>query len=72
LRVELQKAIDDLKNYLEHLPTLSSPEQGQPLILYISAMHSAVSGAQIIEKETTQNNKAAVIGVFHFGGPYRI
>jgi hypothetical protein len=24
--VEQQKAFDDLKNYLEHLPTLSSPE----------------------------------------------
>jgi hypothetical protein len=31
--VEQQKAFNDLKNYLEHLPTLSSPEQGQPLIL---------------------------------------
>jgi hypothetical protein len=26
--VEQQEAFDDLKNYLEHLPTLSSPEQG--------------------------------------------
>jgi hypothetical protein len=25
-----QQAFDDLKNYLEHLPTLSSPKQGQP------------------------------------------
>jgi hypothetical protein len=25
---EQQKAFDDLKSYLEHLPTLSSPEQG--------------------------------------------
>jgi hypothetical protein len=36
---EQQKAFDDLKSYLEQLPTLSSPEQGQPLILYVSAMH---------------------------------
>jgi hypothetical protein len=25
-RAEQQKAFDDLKSYLEHLPTLSSPE----------------------------------------------
>jgi hypothetical protein len=30
---EQQKAFDDLKHYLVHLPTLSSQEQGQPLIL---------------------------------------
>jgi hypothetical protein len=30
---EQQKTFDDLKHYLVHLPTLSSPEQGQPLIL---------------------------------------
>jgi hypothetical protein len=32
---EQQKAFKDLKSYLEQLPTLSSPEQGQPLILYV-------------------------------------
>jgi hypothetical protein len=40
---EQQKAFDDLKQYLQHLPTLSSPEQGQPLILYVSATHTVVS-----------------------------
>jgi hypothetical protein len=40
-----------LKLYLQHLPTLSSPEQGQPFILYISATHTVVSGALVIEKE---------------------
>jgi hypothetical protein len=48
-----QKAFEDLKLYLEHLPTLSSPEQGQPLILYISTTHSAISGALVVEKEVT-------------------
>jgi hypothetical protein len=48
---EQQRAFDDLKTYLEKLPTLSSLEQGQPLILYVSAMHSAVSEALVIEKE---------------------
>jgi hypothetical protein len=52
-----QKAFDDLKHYLEHLSTLSSPEQGQPLILYVSATHSVVSGALVFEKETVHNGK---------------
>jgi hypothetical protein len=48
--VEQQKTFDDLKSYLEHLPTLPSPKQGQPLILYVSATHSVVSGALVTEK----------------------
>jgi hypothetical protein len=55
--VEQQKAFNDLKSYLERLSTLSSLEQGQPLILYVSAMHSAVNRALIVEQETTHNNK---------------
>jgi hypothetical protein len=47
---EQKKAFDDIKSYLEHLRTLSSLEQGQPLILYVSAIHSAVSGALVIKK----------------------
>jgi hypothetical protein len=39
------------------LLTLSSPEQGQPLILYVAGTHSAVRGALVIEKETTHNDK---------------
>jgi hypothetical protein len=54
---EQQKAFDDLNNYVEQLPTLSSPEQGQPLILYVSATHSAVSGALVVEKEVSTNGK---------------
>jgi hypothetical protein len=55
--VEEQKAFDDLKTYLEQLPTLSSPKQGQPLILYVSATHSAISGALVTEKEVAQSGK---------------
>jgi hypothetical protein len=54
---EQRKAFNDLKSYLEQLPKLSSPEQGQPLILYVSVKHSTVSGALVIEKEVTQNGK---------------
>jgi hypothetical protein len=54
---EQQQAFDDLKHYLEHLTTLSSPEQGQPLILYVSATHSAVNGALVVEKEIKHKDK---------------
>jgi hypothetical protein len=54
---EQQKAFKDLKLYLQQLPTLSSPELGQPLILYVSATHSAVSGALVVEKEVSRNGK---------------
>jgi hypothetical protein len=54
---EQQKAFDDLKHYLDHLPTLLSPQQGQPLILYVSAMHSAVSRALVVAKEITHEDK---------------
>jgi hypothetical protein len=50
---EQQKAFDDLKQYLQHLPTLSSSEQGQPHILYVSTTHRVVSGALVVEKEAT-------------------
>jgi hypothetical protein len=56
---EQQKAFDDLKQYLQHLPTLLGPEQGQPLVLYVSAMHSVVNGALVIEKETTQKGSTS-------------
>jgi hypothetical protein len=51
---EQQKAFGALKQYLQHLPMLSSPKQGQPLILYVSATHSVVSGALVVEKEMAQ------------------
>jgi hypothetical protein len=55
--VEQKKTFETLKSYLEKLPTFSSPEQGQPLILYVSATHSAISGALVVEKEIVGNGK---------------
>jgi hypothetical protein len=55
--LEQQKAFKDLKLYLQQLPTLSSLEQGQPLILYVSAIHSVVNGALVVEKETSKAGK---------------
>jgi hypothetical protein len=54
---ELQRAFNDLKHYLEHLPMLSSLEQGPPLILYVLATHSLVSEALVIEKEIMHKDK---------------
>jgi hypothetical protein len=48
---EHHKAFGNLKQYLQHLPTLSSPEQGLPFILYVSITHSVVSGALVVENE---------------------
>jgi hypothetical protein len=58
-RPEQQKAFNDLKQYLQHLPMLSSPEQGQSPILYVFATHSVVSGALVMEKEVARSGAAA-------------
>jgi hypothetical protein len=51
------KAFDDLKSYLQQLVVLSSPEQGQPLILYVSTSRRAMSIVLVQEKEVTKNEK---------------
>jgi ribonuclease HI len=56
--VEQQKAFESLKSHLEKLPTLSSPERGQPLIIYVLATHVAVSGALVVDKEIVRSGKA--------------
>jgi hypothetical protein len=54
---EQQQTFKDLKAYLLQLPMLSSPEQGQLLIIYKFASHMAISGALVKEKEDTKNKK---------------
>jgi hypothetical protein len=39
------------------LPTLASPQPDQPLILYVSAMNTAVSGALVQEREISKEGK---------------
>jgi hypothetical protein len=73
--VEQQKAFDDLKQYLQHLPTLSTLEQGHPLILYVSATHSVVSGALVMKKRSClvrSCGKTAIPSLFHIGGFSRV
>jgi hypothetical protein len=50
-RPEQQQAFDALKEYIQKLPTLASPQPDQPHILYVSGTHTVVSRALIQERE---------------------
>jgi hypothetical protein len=54
---EQHEAFDTLKEYIQKLPTLASPQPDQPLILYISTTHTAISGAFIQEREVLKGDK---------------
>jgi hypothetical protein len=54
---EQQEAFDALKECIQKLPTLASPQSDQPLILYVSAMHTTVSGALVQEREILKEDK---------------
>nr|XP_027093655.1 uncharacterized protein LOC113714056 [Coffea arabica] len=47
---ECQQAFEQLKDYLHHLPRLTSPRPGDKLILYLSAATEAVSAVLIGEE----------------------
>nr|CAH67397.1 H0115B09.9 [Oryza sativa] len=51
---ECQKAFDDLKTYLQNMPTLASPQKGQPLLMYVAATPVTVSAVLVQEKENKQ------------------
>jgi hypothetical protein len=44
---EQHEAFDALKDQIEKLPTLASPQPDQPLIVYVSATHTAVTRALV-------------------------
>jgi hypothetical protein len=46
---EQQEAFDALKEYISKLLTMASPQLGPPLILYVSATHTAVNGVLVQE-----------------------
>jgi hypothetical protein len=72
---EQQNALEDLKQYLKHLPMLSSLKLGQPLILYVSAMQlSSQQSSSCRERshERRQNHEAVAPCIFCVGGPDRI
>jgi hypothetical protein len=56
-----QKAFKELKQYLIKLTTLTPPSLGDPLLLYVSASHAAVSAALVQEKQDEQTNKQVLV-----------
>jgi hypothetical protein len=54
---EQQEAFDALKDHIQKLPTLASPQPDQPLILYVSATHTSVSRALVQEREISKESK---------------
>jgi hypothetical protein len=55
-----QKAFEEHKYYTYQLPTLSSLERSQSLILYISMSHTTMSRALVQEKETLKDDKKTI------------
>jgi hypothetical protein len=54
---EQQESFNALKDYIQKWPTLASLQLDQPLILYVSATHTAVSGALVQEREISKDNR---------------
>jgi hypothetical protein len=59
--LEQQEAFDTLKEYIQKLPTMASPQPGQTLILYVSATDTVVSRALVQEIETLNGDKKCCI-----------
>jgi hypothetical protein len=56
-----QIAFEELKQYLIDLTTLTPPSSGTPLLLYVTASHSAVSAALVQEKQDGQLKRQAPV-----------
>jgi hypothetical protein len=54
---EQQEAFDALKEYVQKLPMLASPQPDQPLILYVLATHTVVSGTLVQEREVSKEGQ---------------
>jgi hypothetical protein len=52
-----QQAFDALKDYIQNLSMLASPQPGQLLILYVLATHTVVSRALVQERETSKEGR---------------
>jgi hypothetical protein len=46
-----------LKDHIQKLPTLASPQPDQPLILYVFATHTIVSRAHVQEREISKEGR---------------
>jgi hypothetical protein len=58
---EQAAAIESLKQHLSDLATLTSPDPSLPLLLYISASHSAVCAALVQENDRDDKNQQCPI-----------
>jgi ribonuclease HI len=56
-----QKVFEELKQYLIDLTTLTPPSPGASLLLYVAALHSAVSAALVQEKLDSQIKRQAPV-----------
>jgi hypothetical protein len=56
-----QKAFEELKQYLIQFTTLTPPSSGAPLLLYVTASHTAVSATLVQEKQDEQTKKQVPI-----------
>ncbi|XP_019161181.1 PREDICTED: uncharacterized protein LOC109157795 [Ipomoea nil] len=52
---ECQHSFEELKQYLSTPPVLSTPQEGEPLFLYLAASPKAVSSVLVREEERTQH-----------------
>ena len=54
---EQSEALQALKNHLQNMVKMTSPDPKDVLLLYIAASYSAVSAALVLERETEGKNK---------------
>ena len=53
---ECDKALEELKKYMGSAPLLTTPEEGQPLFLYLVVSNHAVSSVLVKEKYDEQQS----------------
>ncbi|XP_071695453.1 uncharacterized protein [Rutidosis leptorrhynchoides] len=49
-----EKAFVKMKTYIAYLPTLTSPEKGETLYVYLAASKECISALRVIERERKQ------------------
>jgi hypothetical protein len=54
---EKQEAFNALKDYIQNLPMLASPQPCRPRILYVLATDKAVNEALVQERETSEEGR---------------
>jgi hypothetical protein len=55
--LEQHEAFNALKDHIQKLPKIASPQPDQSLILYVSATHTTVSRALVQEREISKEGR---------------